>query len=1261
MSAAKGESVFGDNTGFNEAVRQLSELFIKYSCLDILTSITATSLWLPNISSQIKHQLLFGIFLNIEESGFSEDNSIHSYEDFKKLIGELSALLPDFLFLEDYVPEKDWGEIKFYHNKKVSKILYGSDISNVYDYLTLFQILHGTQDKEYLGKIDRSPEAELSHLLAILDQLISGINTQPAPEQLEDISPGFFEAPSEDFWKNTADWFKEFRPEDVVPIDFIKRYSVALGDIPDSSLLADNFSDSVCEGGFIPSFFIEYCGRYYPFLPRRYPAIFYDSWLEVFEALRRSTDYNPQEHRRRISGGVFRYLNGRISTKNKFPFVSASHKDGKFDEFFYPAVFISQDRLVLLYIMSPSLSGDETSKELAEVFPKLVESVKLLSKSPTILARHLDREHIKLESRKEGRALEPEPIILIPQATTQFSMVEVPVGFEWRIWSLDQFLGVIDEIDTVDSFSEFLDYLNQVEDKIPAVFSLIDQFASFKESYGVLIDGALEPSMIMLNPHWGSNFRFESLKDFWCLFPQSGYFDHPRCWRIIQEGKRRIRLDARGYFGSALFTKVNSTNVFVTAPFNEMTYEQAKISNLIMECLEDNISRLQLVFKDHQFFKTYPELNVLLFPQSLIKDDEKFSHIRHLINKDKWQADIGLIRPDVPGIRLAFEDVRMIEKFEGAQDATLEIELLCEVLHQINELCPDNRFNSIIDEINRFRSEKPGFRIFKEDKLASFPEFANACEPLPVDFKKARKCVAESAYELKICEGDYELEEAKKIIDSLKGAIIQKINGLVETFNLKGSIPFLIGRVDALVNAFEQEHMKLKRSFEHRIEFNPNEQYARTHSKYIRNHKNYRYLIEKFVQISPEGEKVIDPESFRFLIALIDWLHVFYEASDVLHYGIMPACLKLGHGYLPEVIYESDSESKQQALSEELAKVHLQSIGSEDTVTSPRPVENFLNELEKAFVTDLGFNFRRMNVLLHVLAFWPSFCAEDAESEYYTADYPCIEKVCMDSVGELEKDEFKLILDFLILKQDEVLRIRGQDQICEDLPVWEHNKRFARYTIRPIIRIDNTYYWGPHSARKALDSWSFPPMSGRLTVDLEGPTITAFLESEKKLIEDALTDKAYEIVKRFTSHASKNCELHKVDKSAEHPQELGDYDVLAFMPDKAVLLNVECKDVLGAYCLKDSRRFRDKIFGRPGKNDGHVFKIQRRASYLGSNLKSIANALKWPIDSNSNIKVISLHVSRHIHWWSQDQPYQTDIQFIAIHQLSDFIASLGKV
>jgi hypothetical protein len=59
--------------------------------------------------------------------------------------------------LEDYVPEADWGEIKYFHENKIYKIFYGGDLSNPYDYYYSFEILYGSFKKYYDQNLSRSP------------------------------------------------------------------------------------------------------------------------------------------------------------------------------------------------------------------------------------------------------------------------------------------------------------------------------------------------------------------------------------------------------------------------------------------------------------------------------------------------------------------------------------------------------------------------------------------------------------------------------------------------------------------------------------------------------------------------------------------------------------------------------------------------------------------------------------------------------------------------------------------------------------------------------------------------------------------------------------------------------------------------------------------------------------------------------------------------------------------------------------------------
>lgn len=279
-------------------------------------------------------------------------------------------------------------------------------------------------------------------------------------------------------------------------------------------------------------------------------------------------------------------------------------------------------------------------------------------------------------------------------------------------------------------------------------------------------------------------------------------------------------------------------------------------------------------------------------------------------------------------------------------------------------------------------------------------------------------------------------------------------------------------------------------------------------------------------------------------------------------------------------------------------------------------------------------------------------------SPFYSANAAEIENACMRRIDSFVREEVATILEFLTLKKDEVLSIIGQDDPCLDLPVWEHRKRYARYTLRPLILIEDRYCWGPYSAMRSGLTWSGNLSYGTLPVDLQSTKVQEVIGSEKKLIEKALEGKAFEIASRFTSYTIKNFKLHKLKSEFPHPSDLGDYDVLAFIPEKNVVLNVECKDILPAYCLKDAKSLREKIFGEYGKDKGHFEQIDRRQSYLKEQVLNIAKDLSWPVSADAPPKIVTIYLTRLTYWWTRFPPREVNALFLRVDMLAKFIEEL---
>jgi hypothetical protein len=153
--------------------------------------------------------------------------------------------------------------------------------------------------------------------------------------------------------------------------------------------------------------------------------------------------------------------------------------------------------------------------------------------------------------------------------------------------------------------------------------------------------------------------------------------------------------------------------------------------------------------------------------------------------------------------------------------------------------------------------------------------------------------------------------------------------------------------------------------------------------------------------------------------------------------------------------------------------------------------------------------------------------------------------------------------------------------------------------------------------------------------------------------------RAAEIVKRFTPHVISSAKLHRLDRAGKHPEDLGDYDVLAYCPNAHAVLNIECKNIFQVFCPKDAKRLREKIFGVSGKDEGHFRQINKRQHYLMDHWAAIAQGLKWPLSSAEPPKILSLYVTPLTYWWTRFPPHKVNTTFLRVQMLANFIQDLG--
>ena len=997
---------------FFESQKRLKSELKKYRLDNILTSLFISSIWLPNISSQVKHPFIYLTLVSIDWQDFSQAEEPWDYEKFSSFLEKIYSLVPSFPSVEDYLPEPDWGEIKYCLEDKYYKIFYGNELSNVYEYLTIFELVFCAYDENFIKNLERSPFGEMKASLRLQDYILDNLKSQFDSVEL-DISTGHLEVPTESFYKESIEYLSKLVVKSLVSPSILEIYSYDFSKTMVEEPNWDSFEDMIHSGAFLPYYFIKYDGQYFPLLPRRYTSVLFESWSKIFQYHYDELKIDEDAINFEISTKIYKFFKKRIMSSALFPVASAVTADGKPHSLIYDFAFISKDRLFLVKLLPPSYSSDQIEKCIDRNLSAYNESLQLIEKDPVTLALHLDRQNVQFQVNEDGKVLTPSLMIIIPQVSTSIFGVKFSKPIPGEIMFLDSFLGIVDEIDKVEEFSDFTDYVDVNRETIGPIFSILDLFGSFKDSAGILIEGALNPTMVSIDPHWGTSKRYNTLKDFWALFPSVGYFDDPRSWKVEKESSNRVRLIARSYLGSAIYTKKAGKHIFFTSPFKDLTYETARIANLLMECLEDSLEHRAKIIKEHAFFNqnTYERIDVLFFPSSLVSENSKFKHLKHLkLNEYNWASDECLIQQNHLGLRFVFNDSKMVSVFASAKDQTIEANICIEFMKRINSFYPDEKSHKIIEKIELTKGGLPRFKMFGIRKEAAFPDLVRIYKPESTDFKKARKRIAEICKSVGFVEGKYSLEDAKIKINRLRSKLINEIDKEVKKYNYENSIGFLLTRIGALLHENFRDRTRIENAMTHEIDYDPNKRFAEQHESFIREHRNFRYLIEKFVQIKPKGNENLGKGGFQYLGALTDWIITFYSASDSLHYGLHPLGMNVTDDYLVDVEVDDKLKKMEDSYGDIMAKIRLGIIGnSDDQVDAEVDAQKFVYKLDQAFLVDQGFKFGNMVNLLHVLCQWPYYIDDNTEKTNYSATQDEINNVFSEIVPDINKNEIEAI------------------------------------------------------------------------------------------------------------------------------------------------------------------------------------------------------------------------------------------------------------
>ena len=247
---------------------QLRDLFSKYSPIDVALALGVSDLWLPNISSQVKHHFALGVFVSMHVGRFTRTEGLETYGAFCDFIKAVYALLPSFPSLEDFIPEPDWGEIQVPSNNRFLKVFYGSSVERIPDFIQAFKLRYETQPAA-LG--------DMHFALSVQDRFISRIDREVIGDA-RDIYSGHVETPSEQFWcqcrsalLSTVDMLPT-NAEDINPALILE-----LGTFNNLASLS-SFGNAVMDGTSLPAVLVRIEGKLIPLSLRNAASVVIDLW-----------------------------------------------------------------------------------------------------------------------------------------------------------------------------------------------------------------------------------------------------------------------------------------------------------------------------------------------------------------------------------------------------------------------------------------------------------------------------------------------------------------------------------------------------------------------------------------------------------------------------------------------------------------------------------------------------------------------------------------------------------------------------------------------------------------------------------------------------------------------------------------------------------------------------------------------------------------------------------------------------------------------
>lgn len=590
---------------FSQSLEAMRALFCRYNRFDAAIALYISELWPPNTGSPIKHIFAWGVLLELQNDC---QNSIRitDYTEFRIFIESLYKAWPEFPTLEEGVFKADWGHIRVRLGQDLVPIFYESDIERIPDFIEAFRSTYAD-----------IPEAltQMDLVIALQAKIIKSIPSLRT-QIIADAEKGCVEMPPADFWqtckekiqqvsRNVMGWSNEVREAFCTHFGSYK--------LPASR---EAFENSVMEGTALPFLAVGSERIWIPISMRNATGVVIDFW-----ANKKITGVSAATHQQ-----LAQFVTERFSKTFMGPFISIVG-DKPYKDLPVSCVVVTNASICLICACNYA-SCKHVLRTAKDIYVKRAQDI------PIYFSRLTDGRI--LEVKKGGKTIlnadEIRIIIVVTQGSTALDSIDItekPV----RMLPLADFITIFDNLNDLNELEDYWKFVDCIGYQFNA-FS--DLYAAFKDSHGVLVEGALHPECLVLDPNWGRLWRLKTLTDFWDKAPELFPYGYAYgCWRLEDLKSGLIELRTRFFEAFAysvsidvctIQTLVEASNI-IEPREGEIIHQFAQ---LLVDCIclnKELISDIALFKQSHIQFVCHPDPAYPINGMATSQPVEKFTHV----------------------------------------------------------------------------------------------------------------------------------------------------------------------------------------------------------------------------------------------------------------------------------------------------------------------------------------------------------------------------------------------------------------------------------------------------------------------------------------------------------------------------------------------------------------------------------------------------------------------------------------------------------